>query len=337
MCDQAKHAMITGASTGIGRATALRLAAEGYHVFATVRRAEDGESLRREGASAADRITPVLMDVTVPQQVKQAAETIEAQLGGRGLDVLVNNAGVGYFQPLEFIALERFQHHLAVNTVGPLIVAQAMLPAVRRAGGRIVIIGSTAGWLTMPFGGSHAATKHAVVGLADALRQELAAWGIKVVLIEPATVRTNAFAKLEDDFAETMREMGPRGRAMYGEAFEKMTVKVMEVGAQGSDPGVIAKVVLRAVRASRPRLRYLAGKLAFATLLMAKMPSGLIDSMQRSMFGLPKAGSKIGAPEPVDRTTAASSVPAPSSSAAAVPAPAPMPDGRTLVQTAVDD
>lgn len=334
MCEHARHAMVTGASTGIGRATALQLAAKGYHVFATVRRAEDGESLRRQG-TAADRITPVLMDVTVPQQVKQAGETIEAQLGGRGLDVLVNNAGVGYFQPLEFITLERFQHHLAINTVGPLIVTQAMLPAVRRAGGRIVIVGSTAGWLTMPFGGSHAATKHAVIGLADALRQELAAWGIKVVLIEPATVRTNAFTKLEEDFAETMREMGPRGRAMYGEAFEKMIVKVMEVGAQGSEPEVIAKVVLRAIRASRPRRRYLAGKLAFATLLMAKMPSGLIDSMQRGMFGLPKAGSKIGAPEPPDLATSAPSLSAHPSSAAAGPTAA-VP-GRTLVQTAVDD
>jgi len=171
------HVVVTGASSGIGRATALRLAVDGYHVFAGVRRPADGTALCQ---GAGREITPLLLDVTNGGQISAAADAVAGHVGRAGLDGLVNNAGVGVFGPLEIIPLGQFRTLMEVNVTGQLAVTQAFLPLLRQASGRIVMIGSIGARFTPPFVGALAASKSALASMDEALRQELAPWGIRV-------------------------------------------------------------------------------------------------------------------------------------------------------------
>jgi NAD(P)-dependent dehydrogenase (short-subunit alcohol dehydrogenase family) len=167
------HVVVTGTSSGIGRATALDLAAAGYHVYAGVRRPADAPAPPPAGPG---EITPLLLDVTDPVQIGAAADAVAAHTGAAGLDGLVDNAGIAVFGPPEIIPIEKFRHQLEVNVTGQLAVTQALLPLLRRARGRIVLIGSIGTRFTPPFTGPVSASKSAVATMADALRQELAPW-----------------------------------------------------------------------------------------------------------------------------------------------------------------
>jgi len=283
-----KHAVVTGASTGIGRATAQRLAARGFHVFATVRRPTDGEALV---AAARGHITPLLLDVTERDQIARAAEAVRAHVGQRGLDALVNNAGVGVACPLELVPLETFCAQMAINVDGQLAVTQAFLPLLRQATGRVIMIASVADRISMPFAGPLTASKHALLGLAETLRLELAPWGIRVVIIEPASIRTDAVAKLERDVAAALERFGPEGRALYGGAFQAMTARAVASEARGSAPEVVAATVARAIESPAPRARYLVGKHARLLAILAKLPPFVLDALRRQFFGLPRPGS----------------------------------------------
>jgi len=186
------HVLVTGASSGIGRATALRLATSGYHVFAGIRKPADGSALVSAAETAADRMTPVILDVTDVQQLATAVASVAGHVGDGGLAGLVNNAGIGVFGPLELIPIDQFRRQFEVNVTGQLTVTQAVLPLLRRAGGRIVMIGSIGARFTPPFVGPLAASKSALATMTDALRQELAPWGIGVTLIEPGSIRSEA-------------------------------------------------------------------------------------------------------------------------------------------------
>ncbi|MEV5961499.1 SDR family oxidoreductase [Kribbella sp. NPDC051952] len=284
-----KHAVVTGTSTGIGRATALRLVGDGYHVFATVRRPQDGEALLR--AAAPGRLDALIMDVLAEGEVDAMAREVAAHVGADGLDVLVNNAGIGLFEPLELVATDTFRRSLDVNVTGPVIVTRALLPLLRRAGGRIVMIGSIGGRITIPFAGPVAAAKRALLSLTEAFRLELAPWDIKVVLIEPASIHTEAVGKLETDAAKSLEAFGPGGRALYGEAFLKVTSRGLDQERGGSPPDLVAAAVARAITTPRPRARYLVGKDSRRLALIAKLPPAVLDRVRRRIFGLPARGS----------------------------------------------
>ena len=172
--------LVTGASSGIGRATAVRLAGEGHHVFAGVRQAADAEAL-----AAMDHITPVILDVTDAGQIAAAAKTVAGAVGDAGLHGLVNNAGGGLIYPMELLPLQTFRDVLEVDTVGQLAVTQAFLPLLRVARGRVVMIGTIGTRFTPPFAGALVGAKAALTALGDALRQELAPWGVRVVVVQP--------------------------------------------------------------------------------------------------------------------------------------------------------
>jgi NAD(P)-dependent dehydrogenase (short-subunit alcohol dehydrogenase family) len=282
-----RHAVVTGATTGIGRATALALSRAGFHVYATVRRSVDGDALQRE----ADGLTALVMDVTDSRQVAQAAAVVSAHTGRRGLEALVNNAGVGAFWPVEVIPLERFRRQLEVNVTGQLAVTQAFLPAIRLASGRIIMIGSIADRITMPFAGPVAAAKRALLALAEALRLELAPWNIRVVVVEPGSIRTRAVEKLEHDADVALREFGPAGRTTYGQAFERAVTRGLAHEKRGSGPDTVAAVVLRALSVNRPRSRYLVGKNSGTLAALAKLPPAALDIVRRRLLALPAPGS----------------------------------------------
>jgi NAD(P)-dependent dehydrogenase (short-subunit alcohol dehydrogenase family) len=286
--------VVTGASSGIGRATALRLADAGYHVVAGVRKASDGDALTSLTAGA---LTPLLVDVTDAASVRAAAEEVAAIVGDAGLAGLVNNAGIGVTWPMEAIPSEVLRRQYDVNVFGQVTVIQAFLPLLRAAGGRLVNIGTIGDRLTIPFGGPLTSSKWAFASITEALRLELRPWGIHVVLVEPASIRTEAVGKLEADAERTLGQFDEVERARYGDAYRAMTRTSAAREKTGSEPAVVAEVVHRALTAKRPRTRYLVGKHARTLAFLARWaPDPVLDRIRVRLFGLPRAfGASRGA------------------------------------------
>lgn len=284
------HVLVTGASSGIGRATTLRLAAGGYHVFAGVRKAADGTALVD---AAAGEVTPVILDVTDAEQIASAVTLVAAHVGDAGLAGLVNNAGIGVFGPLELIPVEQFRRQLEVNVTGQLAMTQAALPLLRRARGRIVMIGSIGARFTPPFVGPLAASKSAVATMSAALRQELAPWDIPVTVVEPGSIRSEAVDKLEKDARAVLERTSAGGRALYEDAFLHLVGFFARLHEKGSSPDVVARTVERALRASRPRPAYLSGRNARRMAVIARLvPVAAQDALRRRLAGQPAPGSR---------------------------------------------
>jgi NAD(P)-dependent dehydrogenase (short-subunit alcohol dehydrogenase family) len=283
-----KHTLITGASSGIGRATALRLAAAGQHVYAGVRREADGDQLVR--AAAGGEVTPLLLDVTAASQIAEAATVIGEHLPA-GLDGLVNNAGYGLACPAELVPLDAFRRQLDVNVTGQLAVTQAMLPLLRLAAGRIVIVSTIGVRFSPPFAGPLDAAKAALTALADSLRQELAPWGIRVVVIEPASINSGAAGKVSRDATAAMGAASAEGRALYQATFANMLTVMDHREGNGSPPDVAAATIVRALTARHPRTVYLTGKDSRRLALLSMLPTPVLDAAKRRVFGLPAPGS----------------------------------------------
>ncbi len=293
------HVVVTGASTGIGRATALDLAARGQHVYAGVRRPTDGAALEKAAAEAGSPgvITPLLLDVTDPAQIVSAVDTVSGHVGPAGLTGLVNNAGIGVFGPLELTGVDTFRRILEINVTGQLALTQALLPLLRRAQGRVVMIGSIGARFTPPFVGSLAATKSALASMTEALRQELAPWNIRVVLVEPASIHSAAVGKLDHDTRQLMEQATPEGRALYQDAFGRLVASFSALHEKGSAPAVVARTVAHALTARRPRARYLTGKNGYRMAFMAAvLPTRVQDGLRRKIAHQPAPGSLVGVP-----------------------------------------
>jgi NAD(P)-dependent dehydrogenase (short-subunit alcohol dehydrogenase family) len=248
-----RSVLVTGASTGIGRATALRLDAAGWRVFAGVRRDADAAALRAEGSA---RMTPLQIDVTEAGQIAAAAARVEAE-GGR-LHGLVNNAGVAVPSPLETIPLEEFRRQLEVNLTAQVAVTQALAPALRAGRGRVVFISSIGGRIAFPLTGAYHAAKFGIEAVGDVFRQELRPWDVRVSIVEPGSIDTPIWDRGEraaDDIADDQ----PRLRALYGRTMENYRRVVRQTAARGIAPEKVAAVVERALTAPRPRSRYLVG------------------------------------------------------------------------------
>ncbi|MFD0691904.1 SDR family oxidoreductase [Actinomadura fibrosa] len=275
--------VVTGASSGIGRATAFRLADAGYHVFAGVRKERDGEALVR---GTRGELTPLILDVTDRDAVRDAAVAV----GGSGLPLagLVNNAGIGAAWPMEAVPLDELRRQFEVNVFGQVAVIQEFVPLLQRAGGRIVTIGSIGDRLTVPFLAPLTSAKWALASITEALRMELRPRGIRVVLVEPATIRTPASGKVRDAAEEALERMGEEQRAVYGRSFRSMVGRLHANEQAGSSPDVVARAVLRALDAGRPAGRYLVGKDAAKMALMARwLPDRALDFARLRQFGLP--------------------------------------------------
>ena len=249
-----RSVLVTGASTGIGRTTALRLDGSGWKVFAGVRKEEDAASLRAE---ASDRLAPVILDVTAPEQIAAVAEQIAREAEG-GLHGLVNNAGVAVPGPLETIPLEDLRHQLEVNLVAYVAVTQAMLPEIRRAEGRIVFLSSIGGRIAFPFGGPYHASKFATEAIGDVFRQELRPWGLKVAIIEPGSIDTPIWERGQRK-AEDVEAKSPLTNLLYGAALEKFRKVIEDTAERGIPPEKVAKAIAHALESPRPKSRYLVG------------------------------------------------------------------------------
>ncbi len=277
-----RSVLVTGASTGIGRATALRLDGAGWWVFAGVRREEDAEALRQ---ASSERLSPLMLDVTDSEQIGAAAERIVAETEG-GLDGLVNNAGVAVPSPLETIPIDDFRRQIEVNRTGHVAVTQSLLPAIRRARGRVVFISSIGGRIAFPLTGAYHAAKFGIEAVGDIFRQELHPWGIRVSIVEPGSIDTRIWDRGERT-AEEIGERTPHREALYGEAIESYRKVVRRLAERGISPEKVAKTIERALDARRPRARYLVGFDARAQArLKALLPTPIVDRIVARAMGL---------------------------------------------------
>jgi NAD(P)-dependent dehydrogenase (short-subunit alcohol dehydrogenase family) len=282
-------ALITGASTGIGRATALRLARSGWTVLAGVREMAAGELLAEE-PGVAGRLIPLALDVTSPEQIAQATARVQ-ELSARdgapsaGLDALVNNAGIGVGGPLELVAPEDMSRQFEVNVLAQVAVTQAMLPALRRARGRIVFVSSVGGRVAMAFTAPYAASKHAVEAIADALRVELSSSHVQVALIEPGSVATPIWDKGR---AEGERlTVPPEMHAQYGHVPAAMDKVLEQTARRGIPPDEVAETIERALAAPRMRARYVVGRDARVLLLLRRLlPDRTWDRVAKRALGV---------------------------------------------------
>lgn len=277
--------VITGASSGIGAACAQYLDGRGFTVWAGVRRREDGEALARLTSS---RLRVVMLDVTDPASIAAAEQVVAQATRDTGLAGLVNNAGISVAGPLEVLPLDAVRMQFEVNVIGALAVTQAFIPLLRPARGRIVNISSIAGLAATPFLGAYCGSKFALEAMSDALRLELAPWGISVSLVEPGAIQSQIWQRATMSATQTLGGVAPESLARYAHLVSRMQDVMQKAAARAIPAEAVARVVADALTASRPRARYLVGADArFRAMLKWILPDRAQDRLLAWFLGLP--------------------------------------------------
>jgi NAD(P)-dependent dehydrogenase (short-subunit alcohol dehydrogenase family) len=268
--------LVTGSSSGIGRACVNRLAAHGWRVFAGVRSEADAEAV---GAEPGD-VTTLRLDVTDEEAIAAAAVRVAEQTGGR-LDALVNNAGIAVGGALETVPPAELRRILDVNVVGQIAVTQAFLPLLRAAGGRIVIVGSVGGRVAFPYAGPYHASKYALEALADSLRAELKPQGVTVSLVEPGPISTPIWTKAREQVAALRAGLDDEGRRLYAEEMESFEGRLRSADEHGGRPERVAAKIADALQGSAGS-RYPVGR-GVRTLIDLRplLPDALFDRLAR--------------------------------------------------------
>jgi NAD(P)-dependent dehydrogenase (short-subunit alcohol dehydrogenase family) len=257
--------LVTGASTGIGRTTALLLAQLGATVLAGVRTPAADDAL-------GPTVRPVQLDITSPEDI--------AALDLERLDGLVNNAGIAVSGPLEFLPVDELRHQLEVNVIAQLAVTQACLPALRETRGRIVTISSIAGRVALPLYGPYSASKFALEALTDSLRRELRGSGIHVSLVEPGAIATPIWDKGITVGDEIVARGDPTARARYARLIDRIRAAAEANARDGLPPSAVAEVISEAMTAEKPRTRYLVGREAKLRARLAQLlPDRALDAL----------------------------------------------------------
>jgi NAD(P)-dependent dehydrogenase (short-subunit alcohol dehydrogenase family) len=275
--------VITGASTGIGWATAKLLLDRGYRVFGSVRKPADAERLKTEfGAN----FVPLLFDVTDEAAVLAAAREVRAALGGETLFGLVNNAGIAVAGPVLELAADEFRRQMEVNVIGPIISTQAFGPllgsdpSLKGPKGRIVMISSVAGKNGNPLTAPYAASKHAIEGLSESLRREMMLFGIDVIIIAPGPVKTPIWSKAEEVDISAYRN------SPFFPALERIRKYMLHLGEIGLPPENIAEAIANALTSARPKVRYQLAPDPMRHLITAVLPKRMVDKIIAKRLGL---------------------------------------------------
>jgi NAD(P)-dependent dehydrogenase (short-subunit alcohol dehydrogenase family) len=261
--------VVTGVSTGIGRATVLELVGAGFRVFGTVRREADAESLRQQFP---ELVTPLIMDLLDEDSVRAAGEVVNA---AGPLFGLVNNAGAALPGPLEIIPIEVFRRQIEINLTAQLLVTQVMLPALHRSAdqvgdARIIMIGSISGRLSGPMLGGYGAAKHGLAGLSSSLRAELAPFKIKVLLIEPGAIATPIWDRGRAA-ADQVQSQNPDINARYSDQIQAAAKMANRLAGSGLDASVAATVILEALQDDNPPPRQVVGREAKVIAALARL------------------------------------------------------------------
>ena len=287
MNKQTKSAVVTGASTGIGRAIAQSLIDDGWRVFGSVRKEKDAEALQ---AALGDRFSPLIFDVTDFDAIQRGAETVASALGDGALRGLVNNAGIAVAGPVAYVPIEDVERQFDVNVYGPLRVTQAFLPllgadkARKGARGKIVNMSSVAGKLTTPLMSPYAMSKHALEAMTDALRRELVIHGIDAVAVGPGAVKTPIWAKADDMDIDHYKD------TEYYESLQGLKQAMQTVGAEGLPAEDIGDLVRDILNGRKRATRYAILKNKFSLWTLPRlMPTRMLDRAMAKRFGFKKS------------------------------------------------
>ncbi|MFT6331119.1 MAG: NAD(P)-dependent dehydrogenase (short-subunit alcohol dehydrogenase family) [Bermanella sp.] len=282
-----KSVVISGASSGVGKSMALKMASEGWLVFAGVRDDESAKELSNENAA----IIPVMLDVTDEEQLDKAVELIMSKIGNETLGGLVNNAGIAKIAPLSEQPMDEFIQHFNVVVFGSLRISQKLIPLLggnkKRSGqpGRIVNITSVGGEVPSPFLGAYTASKHALESVTDTLRRELVVYGIDSISIGPGSVKTPIWKKAKDDDAPKRY-----GNSPWASSIKKFLNAMVQGGEEGLAPEIIADVVYQALTADKPKARYAPVPNKFINYtLLTTLPERWVDRIFWKKFGIDKA------------------------------------------------
>jgi NAD(P)-dependent dehydrogenase (short-subunit alcohol dehydrogenase family) len=266
-----KAVLITGTSTGIGKACALYLDRMGYRVYAGVRNQVDGDNLRKD---ASERLTPVILDVTDENSIVEAAGVIEKE-AGVNLFGLINNAGIGRGGALEVTPVVEIRKLMEINVIGLMAVTQAFIPMLRKSKGRIINIGSTSSVLAIPGASAYCASKFAVRAITDSLRVELKPFDMKVILVAPGAVESEIWAKGKAYKEEMRKAVKPEIAELYAPLRrfgDRLNTELKKIPADE-----VAKIVAHALTSKKPKPYYLVGKDAKGAARAARFPKGLLD------------------------------------------------------------
>jgi NAD(P)-dependent dehydrogenase (short-subunit alcohol dehydrogenase family) len=275
-----RSVLVTGCSTGIGRACVNRLATHGWRVFAGVRDETDAESVRAEPGE----VVPLHLDVTEGESIAAAVELVSERAGGR-LEGLVNNAGIAIGGALETVPVEDLRRILDVNVVGQMAVTQALLPLLRSGRGRIVIVGSVGGRVAFPYAGPYHASKFALEALADSLRMELAPQGLAVSLVEPGPISTPIWSKAQTQVETLRASLEGEARQLYTEEMASFEQRLRSADEHGENPEKVAAVIAAALEGSASA-RYPVGR-GVRTLINLRplLPDFVFDRLARRVGG----------------------------------------------------
>jgi NAD(P)-dependent dehydrogenase (short-subunit alcohol dehydrogenase family) len=278
-----KSVVITGASTGIGWATAKLLLDRSFRVFGSVRKAADAERLKSEfGAN----FTPLMFDVTDEAAVLAAAREVRAALGGETLSGLVNNAGIAVAGPVLELSADEFRRQMDVNVIGPIIATQAFGPLLgsdpqlKGPKGRIVMVSSVAGKNGNPLMSAYSASKHAIEGLSESLRRELMLFGIDVVIIAPGAVKTPIWGKAEEI------DVSPYRNSPFFPALERIRKFMRQLGENGLPPEKIAERIFEALTLPSPKVRYQITPDPMRHVITSVLPKRMVDKIIAKRLGL---------------------------------------------------
>lgn len=263
--------MVTGASTGIGAATARALAGRGFHVLAGVRREQDADAIRAPG------VEPLILDITEPDHIQALTSRVNDDPQGRPVRALVNNAAVQANVPIEVFAIDEWRRMFEVNLFGQVAVIQALLPALMRSRGRVINISSVGGKIAMAGYGPYAATKFALEAVSDSLRREMAPFGVGVVVIEPGAVRTEMLGRAIATGGALVSAMTPAQSRGYGALVHAVNAQAVASTQSGVPAGAAAAVIVKAVTARKPRTRYTVGREAAMIRWLPFLPDRTLD------------------------------------------------------------
>jgi NAD(P)-dependent dehydrogenase (short-subunit alcohol dehydrogenase family) len=265
-------AVVTGASTGIGAATARELARRGFHVLAGVRRDRDAHAIWEPG------VEPLIIDITNPDHIQALVSRVDGDPQGRAVRALVNNAAIQANVPIEAFAIDEWRHMFEVNLFGQVAVIQALLPDLIRSKGRVVNISSVGGKVAMATYGPYAGTKFALEAVSDSLRRELAPVGVGVVVVEPGAVRTEMLGRAIASARELVSAMTPEQSQRYGGLVQAVNTQATTSTKSGVSADAAARVIAKAITSRKPRTRYTVGRDAAAiTRLVRFLPDRTLD------------------------------------------------------------
>jgi NAD(P)-dependent dehydrogenase (short-subunit alcohol dehydrogenase family) len=271
--ESTSHVFISGATSGIGLATARRLVQAGYHVIAgCFPGTEAGQALKRE---APERVSLIQIDVANAESVAAACSAISEIIRDRGLSGLVNSAGIVCLGPAEHLTVDEFQRVMNVNLVGTFSVTRSLLPALRKAAGTVVNISSDAGILPMPAGAAYCASKFGVEAFSDALRGEVRAQQVKVAIIEPGNINTPIWDTVHAPLQAKYDALSAEQKALYGKLF----LGLLGIERQGIAPEQVAETIHKALTAKRPKARYRVGMDCHVSKLISFLPARMRDSL----------------------------------------------------------